>query len=506
MDVDCQKICVTETIITTGELDLTSKQNNDQLYICRICDIHYVSVIELTVHYVAHHDMHPCRKCMKLYACELQAHEHNKSDHSDEHFPCSECSETFLMEKTRNKHVADIHLKELCKFCESAIFHDKYQNHVSEVHRTQASAHSSVDIIRVIGDSEFYCELCTNRYHLDRLFPHYLYFHKISLRPLFDFIFKDDKILVTIHEFYSMTAASDKNRFCSICQAKYTMQAPKITHRIYCHGFVYCETCDNIFPSQYQYDKHLKNCSNCSTSTIEELCKIRKVENTQKQDDHYAVIQETQSEETVTHLFNDQFNCSFCAENLSDKAQHLNKLLEHYKITHGFSLLNIIKSLKPCPIEIGASEAQNYQNLKRSNDTNANYLEVYENGDDPNVNVAVDFDSKQIKLIYSSASDYDSNDSDDEKRCGPKRTTTKCSLCDFRTISKNIFATHMNQRHGFLPKESNNRCNACRKEFASHATLYRHYKTIHHKPNENNQKRFQCSFCDFACNKKSRIR
>lgn len=104
----------------------------------------------------------------------------------------------------------------------------------------------------------------------------------------------------------------------------------------------------------------------------------------------------------------------------------------------------------------------------------------------------IDYDTKMVKYLYSSDSDYDSPDTEETISTISMRN---CDFCKFTTKSKYILASHLHMKHGFLPKTPKFDCGICKKTFKTNRNLQAHNKRIHHKAE---RKPFKCSFCDFT--------
>lgn len=471
--------------------------NDENPYDCRVCENKFTSPNELIVHYVSH-GMHPCTKCTKLFTSQSLADKHFQYDHRDQIKECHECPKRFPTESSFGHHVEIENGKNLCRACDSLISNGKLRSHITEVHHLQpTSFQTTVETLFLLStDKHFQCELCNTRLNLDRFFPHYLYLHKFSLQCLFGEILKQGCNFATLRLLCDDDGSVDEYSYCGTCGDKYTILAPKIVHKIYCDGVVYCRLCDSCFRSQEFFANHFENCA--SRHRNEEnssgFCDMVEVQPEHYMEKHGLNSLATKS---IKYLFDAEFRCSFCLVSLANEAHHLDRLIAHYKTVHSFNHSIILTLLKKCP------------NGSKKNMTRpiANYLKINEITNEESAQGVIDFDSRKVRIIYSSASDYDSHDSDaEDSLSASKRAPIQCTLCNFRSISKFVHAKHLSQRHGFLLKSQEFRCNSCRKEFTSYASLHKHNKTTHHKRRENGQKRFACAFCDFATNNKTRIR
>ncbi|XP_055322707.1 zinc finger protein 423-like [Sitodiplosis mosellana] len=477
-----------------GELDTMQIQINKDTYECRICDNVFTSPIQLTVHCIALHGALPCIHCLKLFESEHMLGDHTRTQHDCDKHICPECSDEFPQQTDFESHMRSKHSKRLCELCELLTSIDEQQQHLSTLHKI---ADGSFKItLAPVNQNDFRCNSCSDGKsvdRLDKLLLHYLYFHKCSLQSLLRCILNNN-----MESLQSQISHDDVHAKCSTCNQSYTWSVPKIYHKIYCQGFMYCPSCTNCFDTQEKYDEHMQLCQdkpfkinfcdNCSNSSVDEP-HLRSVHN-------FSTV----SWNPAPSLLNAENDCTFCAENLSCEEANLNGIIDHFRTFHNFDAAAILSYLKQGKSKTKTEQCDEQCDKKR---TRKNVAEIRAIDGDENVGYLMNFDTKLVKYVYSSASDYDSNDSDEEN-ITRAINTYQCDVCDYRSRSKFVHVMHMHKKHGFSLKTPEFRCNVCRTIFKSNRSLRKHNQNSHHKQTVG--KRFKCSFCEFGSNGKTKIR
>lgn len=488
------------------DLDTMQIQINIGAYECRICDNNFTSPIQLTVHYIILHGLLPCIHCMKLFENKQLLADHNEKYHTTHNYICPECLMNFPDDEQLFSHIFHIHSMKLCTFCEQPCPIDEYSQHIAMKHNVNEPTAMKI-IIASDNQTEFICQLChdnkpVNR--LDKLFSHYLYFHKCILKSLLCCILKYNSI-----ESMKFLGIDDNIHVkCFTCNLPYTWNIPKNYHKIYCQGYSCCTACNICFDSREKFNQHSKECQNLQ-STIDfcDSCLL----NGSIDESHVQSIHNISTVNKIwtndSSLLNENNSCNFCTINFASQSVTLNEIIEHFRIVHKFNSIAILRLLKHRKNEIKTEETNDLtesghqimnQNNKRIRENIAEILTI----DSDNVEYVMSFDTKMVKFLYSSASDYDSSDLEDE---APKSINIfQCDLCNTRFKSKFVYAKHMQETHGFTVNAFEFRCNVCKRKLASQRSLKKHNQNCHHKRTE--QHRFKCQFCDFKCNKKGKIR
>lgn len=488
-----------------GELDTMQIQINKDAYECCICENTFTSPVQLTVHCIIVHWLLPCTHCLKLFENEHLLDDHISRHHSTIQHICTDCSSSFTMQDEFFAHISLKHSKRLCAFCAQLILLSNYPKHVVDAHRSMNPSEMRLNI-KTSGKNGFICTHCHDErsiISIDKLFFHYLYFHKYSLRILIQRTLTDnsrDSLKAP-----NCDAVANTNFKCSKCDLAYTLSTPKIYHNIYCHDAIYCQSCGNCFDTPAKFDRHLFKCKVSQNSLT--LCDDCTFANGSIDETHiHAVhgIPATLQWTGCSSLLNTQNDCNFCGMNLSCEVNCLIDLLAHYRNLHKFNAIAILRYLKHNPIkkETVENENENQNSKKRSGKSAFTEIRVVDGGD---VEYVMSFDSKTVKYVFSSESDYNSSDSEHAAGEAQKNSTAyKCDLCGSRFKSKFVHAMHMHKTHGFAIKTPEFRCNVCKKNFASNRSLKKHNRNAHHAAAPD--KRFQCPFCEFRCNGKGRVR
>lgn len=482
-----------------NELETMQIHINKDSYECQICDNIFTSPIQLTVHCILAHALQPCVHCLKLFTTKQLLNDHTQIIHANDEHICSDCSDQFASEENCLEHILKNHSKTLCIFCGLFIKNAKLQQHYSMLHKVNSSTMQLFN--QYDSQNEFHCELCNHNKSMDRLdklFSHYLYFHKCSLQSLIRCILNDN----TIESIQSAFYIDDGHSKCADCDFAYTWSVPKVYHKIYCQSFIHCMNCFNYFRNQEMYDKHLKKCQielpkiafchDCSNDFDNRLhlISVHKI----------SLSQNTWSQ--ATSLMNAENHCNFCATNLDTEATNLSELINHFRSVHKFAAAAILRYLKPGQIK--RKKTEKIEQNDDNNGTNKSVAEIRTFDADTNAGYSMNFDAHAVKYVYSSASDFDSSDSDVDTLQRNKSQSYQCDFCDFRTKLKFVHVMHMHKKHGFHIKTPEFRCSVCRKRFASNRSLKIHNQHAHHK--QTTEKRFGCPFCEFCCNGKKKMR
>lgn len=349
-------------------------------------------------------------------------------------------------------------------------------------------------------------------------------------------------------ELNTMQIQSNKSAYeCRICDNEFSSPFQLTVHCIVTHGLKPCIECLKLFECEqllcdhkrinHANDKH--TCAECSNEFPDEsnflshmslvhskkFCTLcDQLISIDGQQQHNSIMHKTVKalnirlpSFTVPDKEN-EFPCHLCNDNKS--VDRLDKLFSHYLYFHKCSLKSILRCIvnnnalishhfdgnangKCCGLSENRKRSQNspeqrsYEKRKK-----VNIAEISIDGEE-NIKYFNSFDTHLVKYVYSSASDYDSSDSEDGDR--PRTTCSyQCDLCDFRSKLKFVYAMHMHKRHGFMIKTPEFRCNVCMKKFASNRNLRKHNQNSHHK--RKSEKRFGCSFCNFRCNAKGKMR
>lgn len=121
--------------------------------------------------------------------------------------------------------------------------------------------------------------------------------------------------------------------------------------------------------------------------------------------------------------------------------------------------------------------------------------------------VITDFDTRMVKVVYSSedeTADEAEDDSGDvvQRQCHANEKTFVCCYCDFTTPVKFKFGEHMQNNHGFTVNPFEFDCHECKKRFTSWPNLRRHKVNVHQKKIRN----YKCSFCQFNSRSRTGVR
>lgn len=511
-------------------------QTDSDAYRCAICSNKFTSPIQLTVHCVVLHGLLPCMHCLKLFGTEHLLNEHMGQHHDQRTYNCPECPDSsFTIEKNLSFHMTRKHFKKQCTFCTSIICYDDFQSHMTTAHKINdttaavaaASAATSENVILfenscAISDDrkQFHCHLCQDKKclnQLEKLILHFLYFHKLSLPSVLRCILADSRI-----DFDQLDDSLSHANKCSVCGSIYSWKIPHLFHQIYCRGSIYCATCQNCYENDQACDEHVGSCRGCHGQELptikfcdEDDCNIQNVIHLKTEHSFTANCDFSKTEMSLINLQND---CNFCGEPLNrGSVLSLDNLIEHFHLMHKFSATAVLRCLHKRNDEMPMTNGNKCQpSGKRSleNSTLEKSILVEQELDVTSIEYRMDFATNVIRYVYSSESDYDSSDPEDNNQTAQSRTAGlriyRCDLCGHRSRSKYIHVNHMVHKHGFHCKTPEFRCNVCEKYLRSAGYLKRHNQNTHHKRCENvadsHAKRFKCAFCEFGCNGKSKIR
>lgn len=489
-----------------SELDTMQIQINKGSYECEICDIECTSPIQLTIHCIVEHRLMPCTKCLKLYENEASL-----LNHTCVH-PTGLISSANDSSSTENCSMD----AKMCELCDLWILPEELLRHNQEIHKITTKTTMTLNIT-ADSQNQFQCHLCgdcKSMNRMDKLFSHFVFFHKYSLQSLLRCILSNNEM--NSIQSIQIGNESSTNSKCKYCDLAYEWSVPKIYHRIYCQGDVYCSMCKMCFDNQQNFDEHLEQCKeqpmntafcdNCNSknSPIDEL-HVKNVHNYSK------MIPSTD----IFSLWDSKNICFLCDMDLNIEATNLNVIIKHFSRYHNIDAAIILKLLKKRQVVLQPTtnneiSSQNSVVSLRGNDLNVKKKDETENDENAEENEAtvenaqyiMDFDSKIVKYVYSSESDYDSADSADELSQPVK--SYQCEMCMSRSKSKFTHAIHMHKKHGFTLKPIRFRCSVCKKNFASSRSLKTHFQRIHHK--QGTEKRYSCPFCEFSSNKKQQMR
>lgn len=505
--------------IPTSGLNAIEMLAKEQIYECKICENCFSSPIQLTIHYVTLHRLLPCAKCLLLFLNRNDLYEHNKRQHANDDTNCSQCAMTFVTERALVAHLHDVHQRKYCEMCSSVIkccATNTLEMHAKQVHKisTQINSSDAIFSFNNCTNGTFDCMICRQLYPNHRLFTHSVSFHKFSLGFIFGNILDKRFTLPLLKavENADNVDGFDAKTVCTVCAHKFTPFAPKIIHRVYCNGCRVCRWCYSQFNDDKEFDVHITISASSSTDSVNlNVCKFCDSSNDR---DHTAKrhnIDDAHCSQNTSDLFSVRqtswiatiYSCNFCNEDLSANIQNIDSLIKHFVIHHKFSQNGILSYLKKSLVNSQRNDANEIKKRKLT------FHEIdVSNNVGRNAGVVFDFDSKMVKVIYSSATDSDSSEAE---RSGDSQSTAArlkrpvyiCTFCPFKTGVKCMLAMHLQHKHGFSQKIEDNRCNACKKIFPSYSKLQRHYNTVHHKVNAN---QYQCPFCAFFSKGKQKMR
>lgn len=344
-----------------NEMDTMQIHIDQDAYECQICDNIFTSPIQLTVHCIVLHGLLPCTHCLKLFENEHLLNEHARRNHDDIKHSCTDCAVIeFSNEVNFHAHISHAHSKKHCQLCGLLVLDADYQYHFENLHKVTKELTTIRLIIAADIQNQFHCHLCADNNktvnRLDKLFFHYLYFHKCSLQSLLRCILRENEVktLRSMQSNYDDPLAK-----CSNCSFDYSCFAPKIYHKIYCQGFVYCASCSNCFDNQEKYEEHIRN---CIQATIEAgFCDNCNIKNVSGDELHLKTVHKISKVTQRTHissLLNTQNDCNFCEINLSSDAAKLDELIKHFRTLHQFNATTILGYLKKSNVDIKLETVQ----------------------------------------------------------------------------------------------------------------------------------------------------
>lgn len=499
--------------ITRSGLSTIRISPTEQVYGCTVCENICSSPIQLTIHYVVGHRLVPCVDCLSLFLNRTDLNEHIKEMHATANTDCSQCARTFPSKRELVDHLYDEHQKKYCRMC-SALVRSCAVNtlgtHVQQVHKMpRQNDDGKLFAFNDLSskDSHFDCLICRQQFPIERLFTHSLSFHKLSLGFIFANVLDKRHTSPLLTAIENVANASESKAFCATCRNKFTPLAPKIVHAIYCNGSKVCRWCYERFDDDAIFDAHVGSCAVIKDNAFDQ-CKFCDADVTRDRThvwqahriDPAIYSEKSGSWNAASHAswIDSDYLCDFCGQNLSSVLQSVDGLIKHYVIHHKFSLKSILTFLKKSVVNhaIAANDKRRkvcFEEIDRMDDATSD-----------GGGVIFDFDSKMVNVIYSSATDSDSDGADEQPKV-PRLTRSAyvCIFCPFRTAVKHLLARHLGKKHGFTPKIEDHRCNACNKAFTTQLNLRRHFQNVHHKRNADY---YNCPFCSFAIKGKQKMR
>lgn len=335
--------------------------------------------------------------------------------------------------------------------------------------------------------------------------------HNFAINKLLNIISKDTLCLVTL------TLSIDNNNplnctessKCTICDHKFTINAPKLVHKIYCQGFKICTICKTLFESNEKFIDHL-DCSN--TDQIEEhaqqkLCKFCEipVENYEVHIKNKHNIDSPTKINDLKCLYrmeetskNSEFQCicNLCSSDISHCISNVNALVEHYLNSHHMTHSSIIQLLEKCKVKLELK----LSTLKKEENSLENVPRLLEINNTEGSSIGIsDFNTGIVKCIYSSESD--STDSESECKSRSEKNLI-CCFCNIKLISKQTLLQHMHKNHGFLINNKVFQCYICKKKFSNVFSRRKHKKNVH----RNKVNMYNCQFCSYTSKHRTKIR
>lgn len=524
------------------ELNTMQIQTDQDAYKCSICCNIFTSPIQLTVHCIVLHGLLPCMHCLKLFGTEHLLNQHICKQHAQLSYNCPECCDVFEIETDRCFHMTRKHFKKQCPLCIATILYDDFQCHITTMHKiTNTIAATAVTTDNIILFEKFctisinnrkqiHCHLCQDKKcmnRLDKLIIHLLYFHKLSLPSILRCMFSGSHQLMNDagNDIDDDLPIANK---CDSCGSVYSYSIPKLFHQIYCHGSIYCANCRNCFENNQIYDEHLENCRRCNGKQLPTIkfcdddddeadCNITDVIHLETVHQFSANCDFSKIE---NRLINSQNDCNFCGDHLSkNRALSLDNIIKHFRLKHKFNANAILRCLNKRNDDMAmVAHEKCHISSKRSIESVLSpeqCILIEHVLDDTSIEYRMDFAANIVRYVYSSESDYDSLDTDDDADTIHSRAALdrfyRCELCRHLSKSKHAHVMHMSEKHGFQFKTPEFRCNVCRKHLRSAHFLKKHNEKFHHKAINGNgdndrPKRFKCPFCEFRCNAKTKMR
>lgn len=455
-------------ILFKNGLDTMKINASNQQYECEICDNDFLSPVQLTIHCIVEHRVIPCVECLKLFGNEYQLKQHKQSSCHRKNPTCTECSITFSNETTIIEHMIDEHSKRKCNLCTAIIPNEIYSEHLRYAHRA-INVTTAAASLKTTNHNWFTCNFCEKDLNIEKFISHCIFLHKCSMDSLIRNIFDGNgKAILPLELLKTTIDESRDGTKCSDCRALFTFSIPKIFHKVYCLGLNYCVLCNSCVSNE-----HLNN------------------------------HKHNEEEIMLEQLLNYPFNCDLCGVDFTFIENNLEALVEHFRVTHGVNDEVILRSMKKIQPTTNCRRKRNRESIDK--EPNHNYYSEIRSNENTNCEIKLDFDTKMVKYLYSSESDYDSAD-DTVERSTQLIEQRHCDFCRFSSKSKYVFARHLHEKHGFLLKNPCFDCGPCRKTFTINRILQKHIKTVHHKQISANAKRYKCPFCDYASNFKQKTR
>lgn len=462
-----------ELILSKYGVNTMSIKSAEQTYECIVCNRTCLSPIQLTVHYVVAHQLIACETCLLLFSEHDDLVKHDTQIHTENVINCCD-----NIVSTNIQSICK-HQMKMCEMCDTMF--DEWNNHYQMVHKL-----NQIDnpMKLTFDQDSFMCSICTHLFKIQQFFIHYLSVHKFSIRFILKNIQQNENAINLLRKFDDI-AIEYAN--CNECGEKYDKNVPKIFHRLLCEEYRICKKCYLIFANGNLLADHSKCCKIDDFIKFCKYCDYNEGE-ADSIEDHHRVFHEFSSS-TIDDLFtinkNDR-NCKFCEFN----NDHINALIIHYLKCHKMreiSLFLHINNLKDTKLKRFRTESQVFKETES--------IETFE--------MLTDFDTNSMKIVYSSATDYDSSDTESIDNSTTKDTIIKCFYCRHRASDRSTMAEHLHASHDFVAKRKEMRCSVCKKNFSNSTNLFRHFKTVHHKINA---KKYQCPFCSYSSKGKWNMR
>lgn len=120
-------------ILFKNGLETMKISTSNQQYECKICDNDFLSPVQLTIHCIIDHRLHPCVECLILFGNENQLKQHKQSSCHHKNHTCTECSIVFSGEATIFEHMIREHSKRKCNLCTTIISNEILSEHLRHV-------------------------------------------------------------------------------------------------------------------------------------------------------------------------------------------------------------------------------------------------------------------------------------------------------------------------------------------------------------------------------------
>lgn len=465
--------------ITKAGLSISKHVDNNHGFDCCICENNFTSEKYLIIHYVIHHQLKYCHECLQLFTNDDHLLLHLNASHIVD--KCSKCHCEFTKTTMNNKlnaHYRQVHSIGLCDLCTDLIEPiAAYKDHLTYRHNILPSIdHRFTKMFIKLKDDLFFCQLCSLRFQFQTFIDHYASKHLISTAVLLNWIQRPHSMALQS----TLALPIEFERVvCPICDQKYTLDAPKLVHAIYCAGKKYCEACDQLFCDSNAFEEH--DGSSCVRRQNDEslnhnvICKFCgenvKLYDRGKHKAAHQIVDEKEIEIQSTI-------CAFCPADNDHNLLNVQSIVDHYLNYHRMNHACLLSSL---------SSSRHSQAL------NAVYTEIPPVANDG----ATDFDTRMVKFIYSSIEGSSSDEVTENARC-----TFLCQMCNHRAVSKTALINHMNKVHGFTTKPIEFRCRICNSKFSSLRILRMHRRSKHWPIG----KAESCTFCDCTSESRTALR